>query len=58
MNDGSHLALRVMERTILRTWQERLVEAHHHAVLVHEYDGNERTGLVGQESVGRVDAPD
>ena len=35
-----------------------LVEAHLQAVLVYEYNGHERTRLVGQESVGRVDAPD
>ena len=45
-------------RTCLRTWQDRSVEAHHQAVLVHEYDGNERVKLVRQVSVGRVDALD
>ena len=45
-----------MVRTCLKTWQGGLVEAHHQAVLVHEYDGNERVKLFGQESVGRVDA--
>ena len=44
---------RVILRTSIRTWQERLVEAHHRTVFVNEYDGNERFGLVEQESVGQ-----
>ena len=47
-----------MVRTHLKTWQDHSVEAHHQAVMVHEYDGNERIRLVGRESVGRVDALD
>ena len=53
---GTSMRWKVMVRTSLRTWQERLVAEHHQDVLMHEYDGNKRTGLVGQESVGRVDA--
>ena len=33
------------------------VEAHCGNALAHQYDGNGCTGLVGQESVGRVGAP-
>ena len=47
-----------MVGTSLRTWPLRVVEAHHQSAMVPEYGGNELTGLVGQESVGSVDALD
>ena len=50
---GTSTRWRVMVRTSLRTWKERLVAEHHQDVLMHEYDGNKHTGLVGQESVDR-----